>query len=323
MLAAKVLMGQGIKVTGLCFESNFFSAKKARLAAKSIGIELKISDISKEILALVKNPPNGYGKNMNPCIDCHGLMIKEAGKTARQDGFDFIATGEVLGQRPYSQNKSALAQILKISGVEVLRPLSAKLLRETEVEKNGFVIRGKLHGISGRTRDKQIYLAEKYNIKQYESPAGGCLLTDPKFSERLLKLLDYWPDCSVNDVELLKHGRVFWVILEEGSKAKRVMIIIGRHQTDNNQLEFSARAGDYLLELKEINGPMTLVRNLSKGIDIKNLDLKIPEKLMMSKLKISKKKTGQEILQIAAFLTGYYAAKARGKEVSLETRVIN
>ena len=175
ILAVKMLQAQKIAVTAVCFESNFYDAKKAEEEAKKLDIDLKVVDIQKEMLALVKNPFSGYGKNLNPCIDCHSLMIKKAGAIAKSDGFDFVATGEVLGQRPFSQNKQALEKVKDLSGVEVLRPLSAKLLNETEIEKNKILIRGLLGRIQGRTREGQIELARKYKLKDYPLPAGGCL----------------------------------------------------------------------------------------------------------------------------------------------------
>ena len=229
MLAAKLLLAQGIEVTGVCFESNFYGCARAKKAAEQIGIELKVVDISKEMLELVKNPPSGYGKHLNPCLDCHALMARMAGGlTSPQSsslnefgtgssqgegavGYDVIATGEVLGQRPFSQTRPSLQRVEKLAGREILRPLSAKLLPETEAEKNGLVNRGKLLDIRGRNRERQMELAKKFKIKEYPNPAGGCLLTDEIFCERLMKMLDYWPECTPCDVELLRWGRVLWL----------------------------------------------------------------------------------------------------------------
>lgn len=352
MLAAKLLQNQNIKVDGVCFKSNFFGCEKARKAAERLGVKLIEVDISKEILELVKNPPSGYGKHLNPCVDCHALMIKRAGEFLRKGStapaaagdhgagiYDFIATGEVLGQRPFSQNKDALKRVEKLAGVEILRPLSAKLLPETKIEKQGLVIRGKLLDIQGRTRDRQMELAGKFRIKEYESPAGGCLLTDPEFSKRLMVMLDNWPECDANDVELLKHGRVFWLKTRMDANKKRiytnyerVLVIVGRNQDDNENLEKLAKKGDVMIELKEIMGPLTVVRNPKSQITnpkqiqiskskIRNFILNIPEKLMMSELKLGEKKSEEEIMRIAALLTGYYAVKARGQKVKI--KIIN
>lgn len=369
MLAVKILQNQNIEVDGVCFKSNFFGCEKARKAAEYLGIKLIEADISGDILNLVKNPPSGYGKHLNPCVDCHALMIKKAGEflqkgstvpqyrgnygasdgggdivpllrppvnsggqakertgEVKEKDYDFIATGEVLGQRPFSQNKDALRRIEKIAGVEILRPLSAKLLPETAMEKQGLVIRGRLQDIQGRTRDRQMELAENYNIKEYESPAGGCLLTDPEFSQRLLVMLDNWPECGVNDIELLKNGRVFWFktpintdLKQINTNCEPVLVVIGRNQNDNENLEKLAKQGDIVVELKEIAGPLAVVRSKklevrSKNPECSGLEIDVPEKLKMSELKLGEEKSFNEILRIAALLTGYYAVKARGKK---------
>ncbi len=330
MLAAKTLMNQGIEVIGLTFNSYFFRSKKARQSAQQLGIKLKEIDFSDEHLAMVKNPKYGYGKNMNPCIDCHSLMLREARKIMDDEGYDFIASGEVLGQRPMSQNKEALETIAKYSGVgeKLVRPLSAKLLEITEPEKTSKIIRGKLLNISGRARDKQMELVKRYGIKEYASPGSGCLLTDPMFSTRLIKMFDYWSDCQGNDVELLKYGRVFWINMIE-SKA---LIVIGRHSDDNEKLEKLAKKGDIMLELKEIAGPITVIRkqsvqpetcNMKYEIGNRDMELEIPEKLKKSELGLGEEKTGKEIMQIAGLLTGWYATKARGKKVLINLRFKN
>lgn len=326
MLAAKLLQLQRIEVVGICFESNFFNAEKARVAAEKLNIELKIIDIRKEELDLVKNPPNGYGKNLNPCVDCHGLMIRKTNEILEKEGFSIIATGEVSGQRPFSQNKNNLDLVEKVAGVEVLRPLSAKNLEETEYEKRGLVNRGRLLNINGRSRERQMELARKYGIKDYPSPAGGCLLTDPEFSQRLLKMLEFWPECTPLDAELLKHGRVFWLKLNNN----HVIIVVGRHKEDSENLEELAQKNDIMLELKDMAGPLTLIRirnyamptgRQELGITNDNLEIEIPEKLKLSELKLGEEKSFEEIINIASLLTGYYSTKARGKKVNLDVIV--
>ncbi|MCK5509961.1 7-cyano-7-deazaguanine synthase [Candidatus Parcubacteria bacterium] len=320
ILAVKMLQAQKIAVTAVCFESNFYDAKKAKESAKKLDIDLKVIDIQEEMLALVKNPFSGYGKNLNPCIDCHSLMIKKAGAIAKDKGFDFVATGEVLGQRPFSQNKKALEKVKDLSGVEVLRPLSAKLLDETEIEKNKILIRGLLGRIQGRTREAQIELARKYKLKDYPMPSGGCLLTDSSFSERLGKMLEYWPECDYNDVELLKYGRVFWANhLSSKKENKKILIIVGRNKDDNEALKRLAKKGDFMVELKEINGPVTLIRlkgNLGKP-DFQNLKISIPDKLNLAKINLDFCGSLSDIIKIAGELTGIYALKARGREVDI------
>ncbi len=323
MLSAKTLMNQGVEVTGLVFVSHFFGAAKARKAAEQLGIELKEVEFKKEHLEMVKSPKHGYGKNMNPCIDCHTLMLKYAKKIMEEEGYDFAATGEILGQRPMSQNKSALETVNRESGLGdlLVRPMSARLLDESRPEKEGKIIREKLHGISGRSRQRQRKLVEKYGIKEYASPGGGCLLTDPGFSERLIKMFDYWPDCAGEDIELLKNGRVFWV----NGKNGKIIIVVGRDKKDCEELEKLSRKGDVLMELKDVKGPLTIVRSSDSQFPIFNSDLNIdiPNALKMSELKLGEEKSEEDVLNIAALLTGYYAPKARGKKSIIQLRIIN
>ncbi len=324
MLAAKLLAEQGISVEGVCFISNFFNAEKAIRAADILGIELKVVDISEEELALVKNPPSGHGKRLNPCIDCHALMVSKAAGIADKNGFAIVATGEVLGQRPFSQNKDALARVSELAGTEILRPLSAKLLPETSYEREGLVRRGQLLDIRGRSRERQMELAAKFGLKGYSSPAGGCLLTDPEFSVRLSKMIEAWPDSGRDDAELLKYGRIFW-LKEKIAKntAREILLVIGRHKQDNANLEKLARKGDIMVELKEETGPTSLIRGLETGDAGPVLETDIPGKIMMSKPKLNEPKTAAEIIDIAALLTGFYAVKARGKRVKVGVKIRN
>lgn len=321
MLAVKILEDQGISVTGICFVSNFFDARKASILAKEIGIELRVVDIRSGLLDLVKNPPSGYGKNLNPCVDCHSLMIRRAGQIAAEEGFDFVATGEVLGQRPFSQNKEALLRVREISGVDVLRPLSAKLLPETSIETRGLVDRRRLLDFSGRGRERHHELIQKYKIKNYPSPAGGCVLTDGGFCARLHKLLQYHPECTTQDVEILKNGRVFWFNIGDYFG----IIIVGRHHDDNKSLQSLAQAGDFVLELKNMEGPLVLLRYWGDGLqwDKKEVVLQIPEKddfFSINDLKTFNNFKGA--IDFAGSLCGYYASKARGKEESIKISYI-
>jgi len=321
MLAVKVLQAQKIEVEALSFVSNFYSTQKAEEAVKILGIKLHIVDIKNEMLELVKNPPSGYGKNLNPCIDCHAYMLKRAGEFLNKD-FSFVATGEVLGQRPFSQNSQSLREVTKLSGIEVLRPLSAKLLPETKIEKSGLVKRHKLLNIEGRSRYRQIELAEKYGIRKYPSPAGGCLLTDPGFSSRLGKMLDYWPECSKDDIDLLKNGRVYWFKIDNG--VVRALVVVGRHKADNNELEKLVKRGDFVLELKKEMGPFTVVRIFNaQCLTVERQEkIMVPNKLDLKNIYGEKEKSFDEILRLSSVLTGYYATKLRGKEVEVVIKKI-
>lgn len=252
ILSVKVLMEQGIEVTGITFTSPFFGSANAQKGAAQLGIKLLVVDITDDHLKLVKNPPHGYGKCMNPCIDCHALMVQKACEIAKRDGYDVIATGEVLGERPMSQNRQALDVVARESGGKdvLLRPLSAKNLPPTRPEIDGLVDREKLFGFKGRSRKPQMALAEKYGIKSYMQPAGGCLLTDPSFSTRLRDLFSTDKDASVEDIKLLKLGRHFRL----GSGAK---VIVGRNKMENEKLDENSNT--VVIEPSVTPGPTVLL----------------------------------------------------------------
>jgi tRNA U34 2-thiouridine synthase MnmA/TrmU len=194
MLASELIRAQGIEVLALFFETPFFASPQARKSAESIALPIKVVDITDTHLEMLKNPRHGYGGHMNPCIDCHALMIRTAGEMLEQEGASFIITGEVMGQRPMSQNLKALSMVASESGFQklILRPLSAKRLPITLPEEEGWVDRERLLGFSGRSRKPQMELAERLHITEYPSPAGGCLLTDEVFSRRLKDPLPNW-----------------------------------------------------------------------------------------------------------------------------------
>lgn len=218
ILAAKLIKDQGIEVIGICFKSYFFNEDNARRMCAQIGIKLEVVDFSVEHFKMVKSPKHGWGKNMNPCVDCHAMMMNYSGKLLEQFDADFIITGEVLNQRPMSQNKQALNMVKKESGFgdKILRPLCALNLEPTEMELSGLVDREKLLKISGRSRKPQMELAEKWGIKDYPSPAGGCRLTEPNYASRLKEVLTRQGDASPVEIELLRYGRHF--LLPSGTK---------------------------------------------------------------------------------------------------------
>lgn len=211
ILAAKLVKEQGIEVIGVCFKSYFFGEQNAVRMCKQIDIPLKVIDFSENHFEMVKNPKHGHGKNMNPCIDCHAMMMKYCGNLLDELKADFIITGEVLNQRPMSQNKNSLELVKKESGFseKILRPLCAKNLEPTIMEKSGLVDREKLMDISGRNRSVQMELAKQWNIVDYPSPAGGCKLTEPNFSQRLRDLVNHKEIIASEDINLLWYGRQF------------------------------------------------------------------------------------------------------------------
>lgn len=254
ILAGKILSEQGLGLLGLTFKSLFFDEKIAEKSAKQIGLPIRIIDISREHLKMVKKPRFGYGSAMNPCIDCHLMMLKKAKSVMKKEKYDFVATGEVLGERPMSQSKVNLELLEKESGLDgfLLRPLSAKLLKQTFLEKRGLIDRAKLLAICGRQRKAQLELAKKYKIKDYPTPAGGCLLCDLEFGKKLRELFKRKPNCGLNDVELLKIGRHFWLA--------DIKAIIGRNYEENQKIKKLAQKGDLLVELKLAAGPTALIR---------------------------------------------------------------
>jgi tRNA-specific 2-thiouridylase len=254
-LAGLVLRDQGIDVEWITFETPFFSAAKARRASEKTGITLTVKSIYPIYIKMLRDPPAGYGKQMNPCMDCHALMFNLAGEMLKQKNFDFLFSGEVLGQRPMSQTRSALRYVEKHSGLTgyILRPLSAKNLPETIPEKEGWVNRELLLDFKGRGRKPQIALAQKYGLKDYPAPAGGCLLTDVGYTRRLKDLFAHQESCTEGELHLLKYGRHFRL----NPQAK---LIVGRTQKDNeNILKYHNPQTDAVIDVKDYASPIALL----------------------------------------------------------------
>ena len=268
-LAVRVIQEQGIEVHAATFWAPFHQnpppgAKlAAQAAAENLGVHLTVLRETDAFLDILKNPKHGYGKNMNPCIDCHAFMIRRSGELMRDIGASFVITGEVLGQRPMSQRRDSMRLVEKESGLEgyLLRPLSAKLLPPTVPEDKGWVDRDKLHDLHGRGRKPQMALAKTYGLVSYPGPAGGCLATDPEFAHRIKELLDH-TDATANDLDLLKHGRHFR--LDPASKA-----VVGRDHEDNLRIMEIAQPSDMLLELRDMPGPLTLLRGHAADANVR------------------------------------------------------
>ncbi|MGM0593048.1 MAG: tRNA (5-methylaminomethyl-2-thiouridylate)-methyltransferase [Pseudomonadota bacterium] len=250
LLAAKVMLEQGIHVeginffTGFCVEGHTHAIRKkdkakpkrnnALWSAERLGIKLHIIDIVEEYKDVLLNPKHGYGANMNPCLDCKIFMVHKALEWAQEHGFDFIITGEVIGQRPMSQRKETMPVVARESGAEdrLLRPLCAKNLPPTLPEREGWVDREKLYDFSGRNRKPQMALAKAFGFEDYASPAGGCcFLTDEAYSR---KLVDLWRargsrEYQMDDIMLLKVGRHI-------RPAPHYKLIVSREEGENNFL---------------------------------------------------------------------------------------
>jgi hypothetical protein len=252
-LAVCVLRAQGIEVQGLTYTSPFFGAGAGRRAAAQLGISLTVVDFTNEIMSLLRHPKHGFGSCMNPCIDCHALMLRRAGERMAALGCRFLSTGEVLNERPKSQNRRSLEIVARDSGygANLLRPLSAKLLPETEPERQGWVDRSRLLALEGRSRKPQFALAASYGLKEYPTPAGGCLLTDPNFCVRLKDLRDHEGLDDVRRIALLRLGRHLRL-------AANVKIVVGRNAQDNAALE-AAAADDIVLKTESVPGPTALL----------------------------------------------------------------
>lgn len=254
MLAAGLIRSQGIDVLGLFFETPFFSSEKAVISARSINLPLKIIDVSRDHLEIVKNPKYGYGKNMNPCIDCHAFMFRIAGEMLEKEHAGFVISGEVLGQRPMSQNKKSLSIIAEESRLNglLLRPLSAKCLSKTIPEEKRWIDIDLLMDIKGRSRKPQMELASKMGIFEYPAPAGGCLLTEMVFSRRLKDLLDFKANPELREIELLKHGRHFRI-------SNETKLVVGRNKEENEIITALAGKEDQILSAIFFPGPSVLL----------------------------------------------------------------
>ena len=270
ILSALVLRKHKIEVEWITFETPFFSSEKAQKASRAVKIPLTVRKITKIYLKMLKNPRCGYGRYMNPCLDCHALMFGLAGKIMEEKGFDFLFSGEVVGQRPMSQTKPSLRYVEKYSGFDgyIVRPLSAKRLPETIPEKRGLVNRMELLGISGRSRKEQIRLAEEFNITDYPAPGGGCLLTDKGYCTRLKDLFKHQDVYAERELYFLKYGRHFRI--DEDTK-----IIVGRTKEDNeNLLKHYDPAKDTLIKLEKFPGPIVLMPD-KRNNKVENADIRL------------------------------------------------
>ena len=281
MLAARVIMEQGIHVeginffTGFCVEGHTHAIRKkdkakpkrnnALWVAEQLGIKLHIVDVIEPYKTVVLNPRHGYGANLNPCLDCKGFMVNKAYEWIQQHNFDFIITGEVMGQRPMSQRKDTLPVIQKESGAGdlLVRPLCAKKLPPTLPEREGWLDRNAMYDFAGRSRKPQMALAEKFGIKEYAQPAGGCcFLTDEYYSK---KLADLWQtrgkrDYELDDIMLLKVGRHL-------RPRPHFKVIISREEGETKFLEGYRKAFTHIRTLSH-GGPLALVDGETVGDDL-------------------------------------------------------
>lgn len=267
-LAVKLLIDQEIEVTAFNMITPFCTCTRkgckheAGKVAKAFGVPLKCVSVGDEYIEMIKNPPHGYGSNMNPCIDCRIFLFRKAKEYMNEIGAQFLFTGEVLGQRPMSQHKRAMNIIEKEADVKglVLRPLSAKLLPVTIPEEQHWVDREQLLNIQGRRRLPQIELAKTLGVVDYPCPGGGCRLTDPQYAERLKEAFAHHED-SLKDIQLLRYGR--HIRLPSGTK-----VIIGRNQEENKIISSYMASDDVVLEVLGVGSPLVLLKKHNNTDDL-------------------------------------------------------
>jgi len=257
-LAAKVIQDQGVEVIGLHLLSPFGCREDVQKGADALGIKLVLKEKGAAYLDLVKNPRFGYGKNLNPCIDCRIFMFQLADIIRQEEGAEFIVTGEVLGQRPMSQQRHSMEKIDKHSPLEglIVRPLSAHCFSPSIPEQKGWVDRDALFRISGRGRRPQLELAEKLGLSDYSAPGGGCLLTESAFSNRLKDLFEHPTHTTdaerLTQSEMLRLGRHFRL-------NDQLKVIIGRDQGENIELgKLWAKSGGAFITPGNFEGPVAV-----------------------------------------------------------------
>lgn len=269
-LAGKMLLEMGVEVSAINFTSPFcnctprsMGCSAARMAAHQLGIAVRAFSCKEDYLEIMKHPRFGRGSHMNACLDCRVHIFSRARVVMIAEQADFVATGEVLGERPMSQRRAAMELIERESGLQgrILRPLSGQLMPETKAERDRLIDRSRLAAIRGRSRKPQFALAAELGLKDYLCPAGGCLLTDPEFAARFEDLLDHEPEFGIADAVLLRYGRHFR--LPSGSK-----IICGRDGTENPIIEQAWRPGDTLLIPVGLPGPSVLCRGTRGQEDV-------------------------------------------------------
>ncbi len=264
-LAVKMILDQGIEVYALNFTSAFCTCSsggkhkggcrsESKRVAEEFGIPIKVVAKGLDYIDIVRNPKHGYGKGINPCVDCRVYMFVQAREYMKEIGASFIITGEVLGQRPMSQRRDSFRVIERESGLDglILRPLSAKQLEPTIPEKTGLVDREKLLDVLGRSRRAQMDLADDLDINDYPCPSGGCLLTDKIFSKKVRDLLDNAPEVTKKDLLLLKTGRHF--------RHFGLKVVVGRDEADNARLKSLIEPEDTVVEPVGFVGPVAVIR---------------------------------------------------------------
>jgi len=255
-LAIRLVLDQGVEVTGVNLVLPFASEKEdyASRTAARLGIRLVKVEAGQDYIELIRSPKHGYGRGLNPCVDCRIYMLRQAKQVADHIGAEFVITGDVLGQRPKSQNEAALRLEEREAGLlgRILRPLSAGLLPQTLPEINGWIDRSRLLHIKGKRRKAQLELARRYGIEDYHFPSSGCLLTRTGYTRKLKELFDHKQKVTAEDIELLRVGRHFHC---PGS-----WIVIGRNEAENHLLLEIKGPGDYVFAVPGFGSPITVLQ---------------------------------------------------------------
>ncbi|MCL4472566.1 MAG: hypothetical protein M1455_01305 [Actinobacteria bacterium] len=266
-LAVKMMLDQGIDVEALNFVTVFCTCtaksscrSEARKAAEEYGIGLKVLNATDEILDAVRNPRHGFGRGLNPCLDCRISMFRRAGQYMKETGADFLITGEVWGERPMSQRPDALRTIEQESGLAglIVRPLSAHMFEPTIPEREGWIDRGAMMAIEGRSRKPQMQLAAEIGVGDYPCPAGGCLLCDKNFAARLKGLLAENSHPAIAEIQALRLGRLLF-----SSEGKRIMI--PRDEEETRRLTALALPDDLLMSARGHMGPTAVIKGGDVG----------------------------------------------------------
>lgn len=262
ILAVRLMQEQGIEVEAITFSLPFTSCSgddterdcQAVSIAQQLGIPIRVIRFGSEFLELIRTPLHGYGKAVNPCIDCRIHMLAKAREYMQECGAEFIITGEVLGQRPMSQRQDAMRVVERESGLEglLLRPLSARHFEPTIPEQEGWVDRERLAAIKGRSRKEQMLLASELGVEEYPTPGGGCLLTEVSFAPKVRDLFEHCDRLDPRDFRLLRVGRHFRI-------HERCKLIIGRDERDNQRLELALQQGESSLRWMDGNTPLGLL----------------------------------------------------------------
>ncbi len=284
-LAIKLIADQGIEVLAVNISTGFGSTKSRvehmQNMCDQVGATLKIIDIQSEYLQdVLFDPKHGYGKHFNPCIDCHAKMFTVAKRIMEAEGASFLISGEVMGQRPMSQNKDALQTVLDESNCDglLLRPMCAKALTPTIAEEKGWVDREKLEEITGRSRDRQLTLAKEFGLVDFETPGGGCLLTDQNFAKKMFDFIKH-DNFEVKDIPVMKFGR--HLRLSDGAK-----LVVGRNQEENEHLQDIENEKFFHAKTIGIPGPHALL-----SIDASDEDRELATKIILSYTKADPLKT--------------------------------